>query len=346
NKQYNDGKGWMNFDAPWWDQGVVKGLTVDNKLFFAVGDICITDDEATWAMFFNKDMITEYGLENPYKLVNEGKWTLDKMYEMAKKVTLAAGEKLEIDSNSNNKWGLLVQGYDGLMFMQGCQQKMVEKDSNDIPFLRVNEQHNIDVFQKLAEILIDEKIVGFADFYGSWDSGIYGEALKTFTNGKALFTPQAIAKVSSPEFRQSEIKYGLLPMPKYDETQTEYSSSATIYSMTVVGIPIGNANPEATCVALEALSWYGREHVTPAFYEKVLKAQRFADTESEEMLDLIFRNRTYDIAIAYNWSNMIQFYTFCLGSKQPNLVSYYDSQESVYKSAMDEAIAAFKVMNA
>lgn len=34
-------------------------------------------------LFFNKDLIAENQLDDPYQLVKDGTWTLDRMYEMA-----------------------------------------------------------------------------------------------------------------------------------------------------------------------------------------------------------------------------------------------------------------------
>jgi ABC-type glycerol-3-phosphate transport system substrate-binding protein len=36
---------------------------------------------------FSKDLLREYGLENPYDIVKSGKWTWDKLSEMAKQVS-------------------------------------------------------------------------------------------------------------------------------------------------------------------------------------------------------------------------------------------------------------------
>ncbi|MEG2003154.1 MAG: hypothetical protein RR057_00980 [Clostridia bacterium] len=284
-------------------------------------------------------------MKSPYKMVEDNEWTLDSMYEMAKKVTHKSGENFNFDPSTEDKWGLMVQGYDGLMFMQGCQQRMVQKNSDDIPSYRVKDEQNINAFQKISKIMLDEDVVCFADFYEGWQTAYETEA-KIFTNGKALFMPNTIGRVNSPDFRTSDVKYGIVPMPKYSAEQEEYASSSTMYWMTLVAVPLSNTkNLEATCVALEALAWYGREKVTPAFYEKVLKAQRFDDPDSEKMLDLVFRQRAYDLSILFNWGDIVQLYTSSIGSKKPNLVSSFDTKEPIYQQKMDETIAAFKAID-
>ena len=65
-----------------WDQNAVRDFSIANKLYYGVSDISLGKNETTWIYFFNKNLIAEYQLENPYELVREGKWTFDKSIEL------------------------------------------------------------------------------------------------------------------------------------------------------------------------------------------------------------------------------------------------------------------------
>ena len=172
---------------------------------------------------------------------------------------------------------------------------------------------------------------------------VSGSALtQMFANGDALFMPHSMAMLNSQQIKESEVDIGVIPMPKADEIQEDYSSSSNVYHLQMVAVPITNtANLEATLYALEAMAWYGQQYVTPQYYEKVLKLQKFRDEDAEEMLDLIFKNRTYDMAIAYNFSDMIQFYNKLLGGRTTDIVSKFDASRAAYQEAIDNAIATF-----
>jgi len=75
---------YLDFEKPWWDQGAVANLSIGHKLFFAVGDSVLINKSETSAVLFNKQLITDLQLENPYELVRGGQWTLGKLGEMAK----------------------------------------------------------------------------------------------------------------------------------------------------------------------------------------------------------------------------------------------------------------------
>jgi ABC-type glycerol-3-phosphate transport system substrate-binding protein len=59
------------------------------------------DGVSPYIMFYNKTMISENGLDDPYQLYKEGKWTFDKMAKMANEVT-----KDTDGDGINNIWGL------------------------------------------------------------------------------------------------------------------------------------------------------------------------------------------------------------------------------------------------
>ena len=75
---------YLDLSRSWWDQRSVKQLSIANRLYFCTGDLSIMANDATWIIMFNKPMIDDNKLESPYDLVNENKWTIAKMLEMAK----------------------------------------------------------------------------------------------------------------------------------------------------------------------------------------------------------------------------------------------------------------------
>ena len=79
--------GYINLEKAWWDQPANEAFTVYGKTFITTGDINYIDDNFTYAIAFNKNMIDVFDLEDPYGIVREGVWTYDKLYEMSKKVT-------------------------------------------------------------------------------------------------------------------------------------------------------------------------------------------------------------------------------------------------------------------
>ncbi len=346
NETVNGGNGYLNLEADYWDQGIIADMSIANRMYFLTGDLCVTDDNATWAMLFNKDLINKHNLENPYDLVNSGDWTIDKMCEMAKEVVVMHGEKMSYNPDDGDVWGVLGQTYDGLMYMLGFGCAKIQKNSDDVPELCLTNQRNIDCFDKLYNMFVDQSFCGIADFFGAWNSGVYGQETKMFTNGNALFMSQNINALFGDAFTESDVEYGIIPMPKVDDLQEDYCASGNVYSVTVVAVPVccPTEDLDVTVFTLEALAYYGKEMVTPAYYSLVLKGQKTKDEESEKNLDLIFKSRKYDLSDAYNFGDdMIQFYNHVFGNKTSNkYVSQCETYSGSYQKAIEKFVEAFQ----
>ncbi len=341
NKEANGGKGYINFEADYWDQGLIRDMSVANKLYFLTGDICVTDDNATWVMLFNKDMAQKYNFDDIYETVNKNEWTMDKMTEMAKQVTLKHGDKMSFKPEDGDVWGVVGRAYDGIMFMLGYGCAKVQKNSDDIPELCINDQRNVDCFDKLFTMFKDSSYCGIADFYGAWDSGVYDDAIRIFANGNSLFMPSKISNLFNDIMANSDVNYGIVPMPKVNETQDEYCASGNVYDVTLVTVPIccPADKLDVTLFTIEALAYYGKEMITPSYYSLVLKGQKTKDDESEKNIDLIFKSRKYDLSDAYNFNNIIQFYNNVItGGSSNTYVSKSETYFGGYNKALNDFI--------
>ncbi len=341
NSQYNDGKGWLSLDKAYWDQGVINDLSIDNKVFMITGDALLNDDETTWAMFFNKDMVNDYHFESPYTTVKNGNWNLDTLYEYCKQVTQYAGDKPVFDENTDDTWGIVAQSADTLFFMLGCDQAMITKNADDLPSTRFTEERFIDVCQRFVTFFSDD-VVGRAERFGAWDSGVYQTAISIFANGHSMFMPYALTLLNDSRIKSSNVDIGVIPMPKADDIQDDYAASGNMYGTEVIAIPITNVdNLEATLFALEAMAWYGEKNIKSEYYEKVLKLQKFRDEDAEEMLDLIFSKKKYEMGCIYNWGGMVMFYNELVGAKSTDVVSKYESNKGKYEADIEAAIDTF-----
>ena len=312
--------------------------------FFVNGDAIVSDDEATWAVFFNKDIAADhhlaeaYGVGSLYDIVKNGNWTIDVMYEMAKCVVQDNGDGMSWSASSDDVWGISAQAYDGYTFTVAGGHTMTALDNNGVPYITIDEEGNIDAYAKVHNILNDKSVCALAEVEGRSSSNKYEEIVQIFANGGALFTPEKIGTVSNPVMRNANIRYGLLPMPKINEEQEEYTSTITVWWCSAMAIPTTNVEKlDATCYAMEALAFYGMEMLTPEYYDRTLKNKRFEDQESEDMLDLIFRNRTYDVGIVLNFDGgMLGFYDSILISGNNTHVSDLDAKRDAFQEAIDD----------
>lgn len=329
----------LDLSKSFWDQTAINDLSLGGNTFFITGDIFVSDNQATWACFFNKDIIDDYNFESPYDLVENNKWTIDTLYQMAKEY---GAQDFTANDWEHGHYGLVAQTYDGISSMAACNTRMITKDSSGSLLFNMESESLISKFEKVYELLTDKTTTIVAEIVDSWNKNPYEKVNMVFFENRALFQYQKLQYVN--ELAEYTVNFGLVPMPKYDSQQDNYYTTSNVYYSQFVAIPanIDRSMLEITAYTLQLMAYYGQKYLTPAYYDVTIKSQKTQDIESEDMLDIIFQNRIYDIAATYNFSEALYIYTNIITSSSNTLVSSVAKNESKITAAMQETLEAFE----
>ena len=323
---------YMDLSKPWYDQNANEQLSIDGKLFATVGDMILMDNEATLCVLFNKRLADDYGFEDFYDMVKRGTWTIDRMTEFAKQ----AAKDLDGDGvmGEKDQWGNIGEPLNTYAFMVGCGVAAVKK-VDDIPVFDMKNEHFYDAFTKAVNLNRDNKVTMFSDNFKAAD--VWADIIDpAFTEGRVLFNTAGLVRVTV--FRAMETNFGILPLPKYDESQKEYNSMVSIGCANSIAIP-ATADAERCGAVIEALSAEGYYTLTPAYYDIVLKTKNARDDASSEMLDIIFDNRIFDIAYMFDWGGIIGSIN---GLKTDgNISSTIDSKLKAAEKALEKTLTAY-----
>ena len=323
---------YMDLSKPWYDQNANEQLSIDGKLFATVGDMILMDNEATLCVLFNKKLADDYGFEDFYDMVKRGTWTIDRMTEFAR----LAAKDLDGDGvmGEKDQWGNIGEPLNTYAFMVGCGVAAVKK-VDDIPVFDMKNEHFYDAFTKAVNLNRDNKVTMFSDNFKAAD--VWADIIDpAFTEGRVLFNTAGLVRVTV--FRAMETNFGILPLPKYDESQKEYNSMVSIGCANSIAIP-ATADAERCGAVIEALSAEGYYTLTPAYYDIVLKTKNARDDASSEMLDIIFDNRIFDIAYMFDWGGIIGSIN---GLKTDgNISSTIDSKLKAAEKALEKTLTAY-----
>jgi hypothetical protein len=279
---------YIDFSHPWWDQNSVESLSIAGRLFAVAGDITTMDNGATSAIVFNKQLLADHGLADPYQLVRDGNWTLDTFMGLAREVSE------DLDGNGvmdeNDRFGFLYQRDSLLSFFAGGGELFARKDANDIPYLTIMEENSINHMLRVLDLLY-ERDTCFNVMFLPGDFNVGMDAM--FQNNQGLFMWIRMANVVA--LRTMETDFGILPIPKRDASQQFHTSDVNSWTGVALAVPITNTDYENTGILLEALAEASRRLVQPAYRDILLDNIIARDEDSLEMLDVIFNNRTFDI---------------------------------------------------
>jgi len=333
---------YLSFDKQWWDKTANDSMTVGHKLYGAAGNITTTTNDATWCIMFNKDLYKDYNLDDPYQQVADGKWTLDVFHENCRAVT----KDLNGDGvlTPEDQWGAVNQHECAYALFAASGQKIIEKDTDDLPALALNSDRTVAVLDKVIDFLSDGNAQIKADDYTGKYADIWKEInIDTFNEGRALYYISPIESVK--RMRDMEANFGILPLPKYDGAQEQYYNAFQYGNATVMCLPVTASDLERTGAILEAWAAESVNTLTKAYYEINLKSKYSRDDESAEMLDLIFSTRVIDQGIFFNWSGMLDFFTGFSQKKAVEFASKYEKEEPKWIKAIDKTVAAIQENN-
>lgn len=319
---------YLNFDNPWWPESLIETVTIDDKLYFASGDISTNLIYMMHGMFFNKDMMDRFSMEYPYELVLEGKWTLDKMLDMTKDVYIDLNDN---NKDKNDQFGLLAHRDSIEGFIPASGMLTVRKDDDGIPVISsdMDSEKMVDVVTRLAAAFSTN------DVYTSSNIDIRN----IFSEDRALFITDRIF-VAETNFSSSDVKYGIVPNPKYDENQEKYGTLLG-HPHTQYAISIDSRQVDAASAVLECLGYEGYQRVTPALFDITMKS-RYADNEIDaQMFDIIRENVSFDLgrlfSDAFNGQLGVLFRTSIINNN-PNWKSTWDANKPLMQIIMTSLV--------
>lgn len=327
---------WMDLENRWWDQRANENLLIADKLFITTGDIAILDNECTMVMFFNKEMIKAYSLENPYELVRENRWTLDKVRDMAEAVTNDANGDGKL--TNDDVWGLSVAFNAPISMYFGAGERIVSKNEEGELAFSIGSPRSVDVFDKLIALCYSDKMLSTH----TTGNANYDAVAAVFNAGRVMMVTFALVDING--MRDAEQEFGILPYPLFDETQKEYNNLISTGLVSSVSVPITCPNTDVTGAALEAMAALSTETLTPAYYDNALKTRYVRDEESGDMLDIIFATRVYDLGFISDWGGAGSLVSNLYSSKSTDFASGWARIRKVAEKMLEKALESYAAL--
>lgn len=285
---------YLDLEQPWWNQDYREEATVNDKLYYIVGDVTTSATERMVVTYVNRDLADQYfsGLDL-YAVVDEGKWTLDYQNELIANVYNDLNGNGQIDEV--DRFGLTLNRrsvpIDALM--AAFEITTTRQGADGQIEVALNTEHNLEAIERLQTL-----------FWGT--DGVVN--VDDVPNGRQKFTAQETIfyydrlSFASEGLREVEFDYGIMPLPKYSESQESYHTTPhDEYSALSVPVTVGNA--DMVGAVLEVMGAESYREVRPVIFETAYKVKYLGDEASSKMFDSILDGAVYDFG--YIFSNSI-----------------------------------------
>lgn len=309
---------YIDLESVWWDQKANEQLSMKGIMYYTTGAVSTIVDQFTFCILFNKAIAAEQGLDL-YSTVKEGKWTVDKFGE----IVLELGEDLNGDGlkDENDSYGALTWNDTTLGVINAAGEAIASlNNDSEVELTLMNER----VSTMLSEYL-DIAYTDHCFNIQTLDSTVRTTTRRQmFMNDQALFWLYNVGDDNAC-FRDSEtFDYGFLPYFKLDETQEEYACHIQEGACNFLCVPTLVEDPEMSGIIIESLAAESYYTVRPAYFEKQLVGRYITDSESEDMLSIIFSTRIFDVGAFYQ-----------VGNYNTKLMSFFLQKQTDYTSTFE-----------
>ncbi|MBR5680785.1 MAG: hypothetical protein IKX19_09040, partial [Clostridia bacterium] len=284
-------------------------------------------------IFFNQNLITDQNLEDPFTVVREGRWTVDTM------IALTAENGTDLDGDGQMKLGT---DRFGMVMNEVVYRSMnaavdvhpIHIDAEGLPVIDDLDERAISVIEKITDYLKQS---------GVHIGASHEEYRDVFIADQDVFNLGKLMMMESMGDMESD--YGIIPMPKYDEQQSEYYTQIATASQLIL-VPITTGSADVTGHVLETLCFFTWRDVVDEYYQNALQTRYSRDAATSEMLDLIRQGAVNGFDYAYStaiggdpWVNKIVS-DYSWRSVAP--ASAFKAQKKVWQKAIDKILENYQ----
>ena len=290
---YDDSMTYLNLEKRYWNQTYVEAATLHDQLYYIVGDMNLTVYDRISVNFTNLTALeanTDWTRDELYKLVNDGKWTVEKFNEII-------AEAGWVDDSQDNQpsatdhfglvWNFVVPSTDA--YMSAFNFSLINvNDDGSLDFTIENNLARLEnAYESLASVYRQQ-----ASFRGGADVNRI-----IFTDGRSVFWTSILSRsdAETKEIRSVKFDYTILPLPKLevDDAVRYQTMPIDTYNTMVVLDNKTDEQLEIISATMELLNAYSYSDVRPYYIEKVLKGRYVNGGDSVKMLETILDGITF-----------------------------------------------------
>ena len=324
----------IDLEQPWFTQRTNQVNEIGGKLYMASSEMVATNLANTYVVFYNENLSTKLGTKpaDVYKMVLDGKWTIDKLAEMTK------GAYKDLDGDNAPSWGdqygyALWDSAEAMTALQYGMGQGTGEIVNGEPKLTIVSERQGQIISKLNTMFTGTDNTRIAALSGA------GKGVRNlFAEGRALFCT-VIMMHAYLGMRDMTDVYAALPTPKLDEKQEDYQCIGSSYFFM---LPKTLKDAKKAANVLAALSYEGYNIVYPTFWEITMKTKFSENPTIASIYDLISESRTLDFGYMYGNTNKLRnVIKDCLDNKSDDYVSRYTAVQSATLEYMKEILKSY-----
>lgn len=303
----------LDLTREWWEPNFYNNASINDKTYFAIGDINLTLYERIEVVLFNKELAESHGIQDLYATALDGKWTFATLYQIAKDFggSKVSGEELYAVAMNCHATRSLVNSWN-------ISYTQKNGDTGRYELYLSGNQKLYDGYNRFYNLMY-----GTVSHNPFTDSSELGTQAPMFAKNQVLFWFQYLQATDELKKLNMSTEYGILPYPLWDEAQYDsvgyISSVADNHNGIFVPSNLTQDDYDMTGMIIEALCMYSRSSVVDAYYEQNIKYRTVLDPRVVQVLDIVRQGLRFTFAQA--WSGELN-YVYSYYSRAWNNANY------------------------
>ena len=320
----------IDLQADWWSVSLNESIALGQKQFYAVSDAMLNDKLDSAILLFNKQVLADRELKEPYDLVRNKEWTVEAFQ------TYLKGYGSDVNSDGvrgyEDRYGAFLFELSGLVVGTGVTGAAL--DENGIPQINGLNARYEAIFDKLFALYqAPYAVFNMYNYQGermpeneAAPNEVIDAIWRMFRDGDTMFCGCAVETIAY--YLRDMENCGIVPYPMADENQGEYYNRVGHTGATFITIPYTVLDSERSAIIVEDLSCEAKNLISPAFYDQLLGERSVRDDHSAEMLDIIFASGILDLDMIYEWGAFVTRWHTLITQGAYELASTYDGNLS------------------
>lgn len=325
----------IHWDEAWYSQKINDNAAINGKIYGASGTYIMSQISYALATLYNKELWTaEQHDEDLYQLVRDKQWTFEKLNEFV------AGHFTDANNNevvdADDRFGYVYNTHGVAASMAASNLPITSKDADGkLTIHNYYNTHLTDVFDSYYAFYNDS-----LDAYKTKED--FGPAIM-LGKGNTLFGCAQLGALNDcAELKNSEYHIGVLPMPMYDETQSDYITYTMRWELFYIPV---NADFERAAIVLEYLNYTSEQIVIPAYWKKALNDRAADAPQDSEMMYVVKDALWYDFVTFHHYKvPMRDAAASLINNRNKRIAQWWGSNEGPMQKLLDDLLADYGVI--
>lgn len=268
----------VNLDKPWWTR-TSREFQFGGKLYFTASYFGLLSPYMNVGLYYNKQIAETNHIDIPYEDIEAGKWYIEDMIGMTKNM------KQDLDGdgliNEDDQYGFVSSHAGNVSAQANLLGPFITLDQKGMPTMEIDTEKCHSYMELMSRIYEN----GTDEYGGAADYN-----MDIFAAGRSLFAFTETRCIVEKRNEGMSVSFGMIPFPKYDENQEQYSSAGYDLFFAVNRNVADRSDIIAT--VLEGMSCQNYNNVLPVIWENILGV-RLSENATDYAMVCIVRDATY-----------------------------------------------------